>query len=161
MKIGILILGMLLGGSILAFDSNGGIDDKIFKNRRDKHPAGLNLYGFGPGGLANMSFDFFITPKVALEIGGGIRNQKGDIGYFLGGRYHFFGNSFLNLTPYAGAYTAFHYTGENLRNHSLYIPLGIHKIKRSGLSWSVEMAYEASIFEDNHFAGGFRLGYRF
>ncbi len=168
MRYSILLLGLLFGGSALCFDYGIGLDtdkkkikDGTVLNRRIEHPAGLNLYGFGPGGLANLSFDYFLTPKVALEIGGGLRNEEGDIGYFLGGRYHLFGGSFLNLTPYAGVYTAFHYTGEDVRNHSLYVPFGLHKIKKSGISWSVELAYEASIYEDNHFSGGFRLGYRF
>lgn len=130
-------------------------------NRRAQRPAGLNLYGFGPGGLANASFDYFVSPKVALEGGGGFMNDDGDIGYFLGGRYHVFGNSFLNLTPYIGAYTAFHHNGRDLQNHSFYMPFGLHKIKKSGLSWSVELAYERSVFENNRFSGGFRLGYRF
>ena len=54
-------------------------DTELFRNRREKRPAGLNLYGFGPGGLANISFDYFIVPKIAIEIGGGLRNQEGDI----------------------------------------------------------------------------------
>lgn len=130
-------------------------------NRRAKHPVGINVYGIGPGGLANLSMDFFLTPKVALEGGGGFMNSRGDIGYFVGGRYHFFGKSFLNLTPYVGAYTAFHYNGKDLQNHSVYLPFGIHRIKKNKFNWSVEIAYESSIFENNHFSGGFRLGYRF
>ena len=132
-----------------------------FKNRRSERPIGMNLYGFGPGGLANASIDVFVTPKIALEGGGGFMNLDGDIGYFLGARYHVFGNSFLNLTPYVGAYTAFHHNGRDLQNHSLYVPFGLHKIKKSGVTWSVEVAYEKSVYETNHLSGGFRLGYRF
>ena len=164
-----ILLALLLSTSAGAFDYGLGYnfdakkdkDGKVFSNRRAKRPAGINLYAFGPGGLANVSFDYFITPKVAIEIGGGLRNQSGDIGYFIGGRYHIFGNSFLNLTPYVGVYTSFHYTGEDIRNHSIYFPFGLHKIKKNGVSWSAEIAYESSIYESNHFSGGFRLGYRF
>lgn len=136
-------------------------------NRRKQHPFGINLIGFGPGGLASASIDYFVTPKVAIEGGIGFRNEVGDIGYFLGGRYHIFGNTFLNLTPYIGAYTSFHYNQghensiDGLQNHGFYMPFGLHKIKRSGFNWAVEVAYEKNTFKDDHLAFGFRLGYRF
>ena len=167
MRIAVIIVALFIGQSVLAIDSgyDYGLefqrDDKVHLNRRDKHPAGMNLYFFGAGGLANLTFDHFVTPKVAIELGGGIRNPEGDIGFLLGGRYHLLGNTFLNLTPYVGVYTAFHHNGKDLQNHSLYIPFGLHKIKKSGMTWSAEIAYESNVFENNHFSGGFRLGYRF
>jgi hypothetical protein len=133
--------------------------DKL--NRRLERPVGVNLYAIGPAGLISGSLDGFITPKFALEAGAGLRNEQGDVAYFLGGRYHVFGKSFLNLTPYVGAYTAFHRTTENVQNHSLYVPFGLHKIKKSGFSWSAEIAYERSTYKDDHFSGGFKIGYRF
>jgi len=133
--------------------------DKL--NRRLERPVGVNLYAIGPAGFISGSLDGFITPKFALEAGAGLRNEKGDVAYFLGGRYHIFGKSFLNLTPYVGAYTAFHRTTENVQNHSLYVPFGLHKIKKGGFSWSAEIAYERNTYKDDHFSGGFKIGYRF
>lgn len=137
-------------------------------NRRKDRPFGLNLYAIGPGGIANVSADIFITPKLALEGGAGFRNKEGDFGYFLGGRYHIFGNSFLNLTPYVGVYTAFHQREgeeslESLQNHSMYVPFGLHRIKKSGINWAIEIAYEKNTFKESHdnLSFGFKLGYRF
>lgn len=130
-------------------------------NRRKKNPFGVNVYGFGPIGVAAASFDCFITPKVALEIGAGFRNLNLDVAYTIGARYHIFGKTFLSLTPYFGIYSAFHYNGTSLQNNSLYIPVGIHKIKKNKFSWSVEIAYQRSIFRTNNISGGFRVGYRF
>ena len=130
-------------------------------NRRAKYPIGVNVYAFGPVGLMAITGDWFLTPKVALELGAGIRDFDGNHAFTVGGRYHIFGNSFLNMTPYVGIYSAFHYNGSSLQNNSLYIPFGIHKIKKSKLSWSAEVAYQKNTFFSNRLVGGFRIGYRF
>jgi len=130
-------------------------------NRRKKDPFGINIYGFGPIGLAAVSVDCFFTPKFALEAGAGFRNFEGDPSYTIGARYHIFGKTFLSLTPYVGIYTAFHRNGSTVQNNSLYIPVGIHKIKKNHVSWSIEAAYQRSVFNGNGFSGGFRIGYRF
>lgn len=144
--------------STFDFSPKGKLDDL---NRRSRFPVGINAYGFGPvGGLA-LTADFFITPKVAFELGGGFRDLDLNHAFTLGFRYHVLGNSFLNLTPYIGIYSAFHYNGSDLQNNSLYIPIGLHKIKKNGFSWSVEMAWQRNTFFSNGFTGGFRLGYRF
>lgn len=130
-------------------------------NRRAKYPIGINAYAFGPVGLIAVTTDWFVTPKFALELGGGFRDFDGNHAFTAGGRYHVFGNSFLNMTPYLGIYTAFHYNGAGLQNNSLYIPFGIHKIKKNKLSWSAEIAYQRNTFFNNRLVGGFRIGYRF
>jgi hypothetical protein len=130
-------------------------------NRRSKFPIGINAYALGPiGGLA-LTADFFLTPKVAFELGAGVRNFEFDNGFTLGVRYHVFGKSFLSLTPYVGLYTAFHHNGTNLQNNSIYVPVGIHKIKKNGFTWSAEVAWQRNTFMTNGWSGGFRLGYRF
>lgn len=130
-------------------------------NRRATFPVGFNGYGFGPvGGLA-LTVDYFITPKVALELGGGFRDQNLNNGFTLGARYHVFGKTFLSLTPYIGLYTAFHHNGSDLQNYGIYIPAGIHKIKKNGFCWSVEVAWQQNTFSSHKITGGFRLGYRF
>lgn len=130
-------------------------------NRRKKHPFGVNLYGFGPIGLAAVSMDLFITPKFALETGAGFRDFDGNAAFTIGARYHLFGKTFLSLTPYVGLYTAFHYNGTSLQSNAIYIPLGLHKIKKNKVSWSVEVAYQRNTFFGNGITGGFRIGYRF
>jgi hypothetical protein len=130
-------------------------------NRRARFPFGFNAYGFGPIGGAAITADYFITPKIALEAGAGFRDFDFNHGFTVGARYHVFGKTMLNMTPYIGLYTAFHYNGSDLQNNSLYIPAGIHKIKKNGFSWSVEVAWQRNTFFDNGFSGGFRIGYRF
>lgn len=130
-------------------------------NRRAQYPVGLNAQAFGPiGGLA-LTADWFMTPKLALEAGAGFRDLDLNHGFSLGIRYHFFGKTLLNMTPYVGVYTAFHYNGSDLQNNSIYIPVGLHRIKKNGFCWSVEAAWQRNTFFDNGITGAVRLGYRF
>ena len=131
------------------------------KNRRATRPIGINLIGFGPAGMIGGSLDGFLTPKIALEAGAGLRNQAGDVNYFVGGRYHLLGGTRLNLTPYVGAYTVFHYNGRDVQNHAIYIPVGLHRIKKSGFQWSAEVAYERNTFKEKNLSGSLKIGYRF
>tara|TARA_B110000037_G_C17126396_1_gene508334 strand:- start:1741 stop:2268 length:528 start_codon:yes stop_codon:yes gene_type:complete len=152
----------------IVFDSNS-IETDLFKkrkklkfNRRVQYPAGFNIYAAGPVGLVGLSFDYFITPKIALEVGSGIRNLAPDIGFFGGGRYHFFGKTPLNLTPYVGIYSGFEYTGNDIRNYNLYIPVGIQRIKKNRIAWSLEVAYQRNSYDKgNNIYGGGKLGFRF
>lgn len=135
---------------------------KVELNRRVKYPAGFNLYALGPVGLGGISFDYFIVPKISLEVGAGFRNFNPDYGFFVGGRYHFFGNTFLNTTPYVGVFSGFEYTGNDLRNYNLYIPLGIQHIKKNKVSWSLEVAYKRNTENlEKNFYGGGKIGFRF
>lgn len=130
-------------------------------NRRSQFPVGFNLYGFGPMSGAGITMDAFITPKFALEAGTGFRDFDLNHAFTLGARYHLLGKTMLNLTPYIGIYTAFHYNGSTLQNHAVYIPVGVHKIKKNGFCWSAEIAWQRNVFNGNHLSGGFRVGYRF
>ena len=135
---------------------------KVDLNRRGKYPAGFNLYALGPVGLGGVSFDYFIVPKISLEIGAGARNFNPDLGFFVGGKYHFFGNSFLNTTPYIGVFSGFEYTGDDLRNYNLYVPFGIQHIKKNHLAWSIEVAYKRDAYDTGrNFYSGAKIGYRF
>src|SRR5690606_11661490 len=115
-----------------------------------------------------VSLDGFLGPKFAFEAGAGHRVnresidfEKEDFSYFLGARYHFLGGTRLALTPYVGAYTAFHYNGRDVQNHNVYFPVGIHRIKKSGFNWGVEVAFQKSADTDRRLHGSFRIGYRF
>lgn len=151
---------MLNDNNITLDDKKDERDDK-HKNRRAGRPIGVNVVGFGPAGMVGASLDGFLTPKFAIEAGAGVQNQEGDINYFLGGRYHLLGGSFLNITPYVGAYTAFHHNGRDLQNHQVYFPFGIHRIKKSGFNWSAEVAYSRSTYTDKNLSGAIKIGYRF
>lgn len=131
-------------------------------NRRAKYPAGINLYIAGPSGIVGASFDYFIVPKFSIEVGAGIRNSEPDFGYFLGGRYHFFGNTITNITPYLGVFSGFEIKDNDIKNFNLYVPIGIQRIKKNHFSWSVEVAYQRNSygFTQNIYGGG-KIGYRF
>jgi len=141
--------------------NNGKFKKLSDLNRRARFPFGVNAYGFGPIGGAAATVDYFITPKFAMEAGVGYRDWDFNHAFALGARYHFFGKTTLHLTPYIGIYTSFHYNGNDLQNHSLYIPVGLHKIKKNGITWSIECAWQGNTFFGNDFTGGFRIGYRF
>lgn len=167
----ILVLMLFLSTGVFAihpeFNAPAKNKEKFTLNRRVKYPAGFNLYALGPVGAVSVSFDYFVRPKISLEIGGGLRELplSGDDlknGFLLGGRYHFFGNTPLNITPYIGVFSAFEFTGSDVRNYNLYVPIGLQRIKRNKLSWSVEVAYQNNIYQPNtHFYGGAKLGFRF
>ena len=66
----------------------------LIKNRRKKHPVGINVGVLGITGWGNVSADWFITQKLNLEGGFGI-NQSGlsPVSYFGGIKYHLFGKN--------------------------------------------------------------------
>lgn len=136
--------------------------EKIVFNRRDKYPAGINLYAIGPIGFVGLSFDYFITQKFNLEGGAGIRSFENSPGFTVGAKYHFFGKLPLNLTPYVGIFTAFEPAGTTIRNYNMYIPFGLHRIKRDRFSWGVEVAFQYNAYQPERLIwGGFKMGYRF
>lgn len=142
--------------------TNQPLDKKFELNRRDKYPAGINAYALGPIGIGGISFDYFVVPKICLEVGAGARTFDSDYGFLAGGRYHFFGNTFVNTTFYLGVYSGFEYINESLRNYNLYIPFGLQRIKKNRLAWSIEIAYKRDDYNlSNRIYGGAKLGFRF
>lgn len=136
--------------------------DLFLKNRRAKYPVGINLVGFGPSGIAGVSMDWFIKPKINIEIGAGLNDLKTyEIAYFAGVKYHLLGNTVLNMTPYIGVFDKVTLNSSTLSNQ-LYIPLGIQRIKKNKLTWNIEAAYIYNLdtFKSS-FYGAFKLGYRF
>ena len=164
-RLSIVFILLAAAFSATAFEGdfmNQPTKKKVDLNRRDKYPAGFNLYALGPVGVGGVSFDYFIVPKISLELGAGARNFNPDLGFFVGGKYHFFGNSFLNTTPYIGVFSGFEYTGDDLRNYNLYVPFGIQHIKKNNLAWSLEVAYKRDVYDPGRsFYGGAKIGYRF
>lgn len=160
----LLSLGMAFANPI-AVDDRG---KKKFKlNRRALYPAGFNIYGFGPTGKVAVTFDYFVTPKLSLELGAGLKDFgpnaiPDEHAFTIGGRYHFFGNTPLNITPYLGVFSGFEYTGTDVRNFNLYVPLGLQRIKKNGFTWSVEAAYQQNVYDPiRTFYGGGKIGFRF
>ena len=139
-----------------------GNSTKIYKNRRAKYPVGINAIAFGPSGIVGVSFDWFVLPKINLEFGAGVDNLKTfRPSYFAGGKYHFLGNSILNTTFYLGVFDKAT-QDPTVLNHQLYIPFGIQRIKKSKLTWSIEVAYTYNISTfQSQIWGAFKLGYRF
>lgn len=162
----VICAGVVFASPVEFVDKGKG--KKKFKlNRRAKHPAGINLYIAGPAGIAGASFDYFITPKFSLEAGAGIRDfrfepEEVNPAFFFGGRYHFLGKTPINTTPYIGVFSGFEHTGNDLRNFNLYIPVGIQRIKKNKVSWSIEVAYQRNSYQPGkRFYGGGKIGFRF
>jgi len=139
-----------------------GNSNKIYKNRRSKYPVGINIIAFGPTRIAGVSFDWFMLPKVNIEMGAGITNLKTfRPSYFAGAKYHFFGNTILNTTFYLGLFDNIT-LDSTLLNQQLYVPFGIQRIKKNKLTWNIEVAYTYNISTfQSQVWGAFKLGYRF
>ncbi len=133
----------------------------FLKNRRQKYPVGINLVVLGPSGNIGASIDWFVTKKINLEVGSGI-NRFNSLQYsgFFGARYHLFGKSFSNMTIYGGVYDKITMDPVALY-HTLYLPIGIHRIKKSRLSWHLELAYQNNLTVNEwDLWGAFKVGYR-
>lgn len=143
--------------------SNGSSLNKLFyKNRRAKYPLGINLIAFGPSGAAGVSLDWFIKPKVNFEFGVGLIDLKSfNPSYFAGLKYHIFGNTVSNSTPYLGFFDRVSIDSSRV-SHQIYIPIGLQIIKKSKLTWNFELAYNYNLQSyKSHFGGAIKMGYRF
>jgi hypothetical protein len=160
-KITVILFVLLpfISGAATGMDDFRG--DGLKLNRRKKDPFGINAMAFGPVGLISVTADGFITPKFALEAGGGFRNFNGDPAFTIGARYHVFGKTSLNITPYIGLYSVFHPNGSDLQSHGVYIPVGLHRIKKNHVCWAAEVAWQRNTFTGSGISGGFKIGYRF
>ncbi|MFD1551308.1 hypothetical protein [Putridiphycobacter roseus] len=131
------------------------------KNRRKKHPFGLNVGILGPTGWGFVSADYFIDSKLDLEGGMGIQtNGIHPYSFFAGAKYHLAGKFIMGSTFYFGAMDAFFFKDGKGYQHNLYFPIGIHKIKRNKFSWSLEVAYQFNKNSDSNIWGAFKVGYR-
>jgi hypothetical protein len=131
-------------------------------NRRKKYPIGINAIGFGSSRYVGASIDWFITPKINIEGGIGIEEYIDfSPNSFIGVKYHIFGKTVTNLTPYVGIFGIA--SPLNSSNQQLlYFPIGIQKIKRNKLTWSAEIGYRINLnVNQNNWWGGFKIGYRF
>ncbi len=152
-----------LNGSFAADTVMGESDLEIdfLKNRRRKHPVGVNVGVLGITGWGNVSADVFIKSKLNIEGGFGI-NASGEtpIAYFAGVKYHALAKTPSNITPYFGVCNSFFINDGQFHQHNLYFPIGIHKIKRNRFTWALELAYQFNQYTDRNIWGGFKIGYR-
>ena len=131
------------------------------KNRRKKHPLGVNVGVLGPTGWGFVSADYFIDSKLDVEGGMGIQtNGIHPYSFFAGAKYHIAGKFILGSTFYFGAMDAFFFKEGKGYQHNLYFPIGIHKIKRNKFSWSIEVAYQFNKYSDSNIWGASKVGYR-
>jgi len=150
------VIFLLLSFNILSFSK-----DKIKLNPRKRYPVGVTLNLLGPSGHLAMSINAFVIPKINIEAGYGIFNINSLFvqSMYLGGKYHFGGNTISNTTFYLGIYDDVSY---DLKSHHLYFPLGVHKIKRNHLTWSLEIAFQPDkAYYDSTLWGAFKIGYQF
>jgi len=156
----IFLTAIIIGFTSYSFGiSDRGVD--LLKNRRKKHPVGVNVNVLGVTGWGNVSADWFINPKLNVEGGFGIQNSGlSSISYFAGIKYHLLGKTPSNLTPYFGVFDAFFLSEGQLYQHNLYFPIGLHKIKRNKFSWAIEMAYQYNKYAKSNIWGAFKIGYR-
>ncbi len=135
--------------------------DDIKLNPRKKYPFGVAINLLGTSGHLALSINGYVIPKINIEVGSGVFNTKGIFvpSMFLGGKYHFAGNTWSKTTFYLGIYDAVNY---NFKIHHLYFPLGINRIKKNHLTWSVEIAFQPDkSYYNSTMWGAFKIGYQF
>jgi len=122
-------------------------------------PLGINITAGGPS-LAGLSLDYFITPFLNIEAGGGY------YGVFSGLKYHIAAYRNDPWTPYFGIQGTYGFEGKA----GIYIPGGFHYIGNFGFSFSFEFALwmeiqelETNPIESLEYLGmiGLKAGYRF
>ena len=136
----------------------------FFKNRRAKFPLGVNVLLLGPADLIGGSVDYFISPKINVELGIGINNDKAfKMNYYSGLKYHLLGNTFTNTTFYAGGFFKNDFDNSTDKIiQELYLPIGLQKIHKNQFSWNIELAYRYNIENSKSIVwGALKLGYRF
>lgn len=159
----IILITVFCMFDVVAFESdhNDKIEFDFLKNRRKKHPLGINFGILGPTGWGLVSVDYFIDSKIDIEGGIGIQtNGINATSFFLGAKYHL-GAKFLGgITPYFGVMDAFFWNTGDFYQHNLYFPIGLHKIKRDKWTWAVELAYQFNRYTNKNIWGSVKIGYR-
>ena len=126
------------------------------ENPRTINPLGISAYGGGPPLFASLSLDYFVDPRLSLDVGGGF------FGVYGGGRYHLKGdNPDKEWTFYTGLLYGRY--GEAVGvDQMLFLPLGFHYIGEKQFNFTIEMlvlgefgAYIIPVWP------GIKFGYRF
>ena len=150
------IIFLLIGTNFILFSN-----DNLILNPRKKYPFGTNVGLLGPSGHLSVAVNAFVVPKINVELGAGVFNFNNSFipSSFLGVKYHFGGNFISRATFYLGVYDAMSF---DFQNHNLYFPLGINRIKKNHLTWSVEIAFQPTkVYYNSTLWGAFKVGYQF
>lgn len=161
-----LIVALSLAASVYSQD----IPKSRNENPRVKRPFGVSLNLGGPAILVSASANYFILPRLNIEIGGGIW------GYYGGPTYHFKQNRDKRATVYTGflltAYpampgaSAFYDAGWNVSkpetHYYVYVPIGLNNISKNGYTSSIEIATSNAFAEWKvPFIFSLKFGYHF
>lgn len=135
---------------------------KSYRNKngpRELKPFGVNIIAGGPS-LIGASFEYFITPFLNIELGGGY------YGVYSGPKYHIAAYRKDPWTPYFGIQGTYAFEGKA----GIYIPGGFQYIGNYGFSFSFEFALwmemqelETDPIGSLEYLGmlGLKAGYRF
>jgi len=149
--------------TMLTFPTTDHSEFDFLKNRRKKHPLGVNVGVMGPTGWGFASVDYFLDSKIDLEAGVGVGFQTNELtpaSMFLGAKYHVGAKFLAGITPYFGIMDAFFWSDGKFYQHNLYLPIGLHKIKRDKWTWAIEVAYQFNQYANQSVWGSFKVGYR-
>ncbi len=135
-----MILSCLLAFSLALFGSDDYENQSAKNTVRDEHPIGISLVGGGVC-IGGLSLDAFISNTINIELCAGW-------GFGGGLKYHWNGaDPDCKWSPYIGAFGGaapeiefFDSSGGDWGT-SLYFPLGVHYISRSGFSFCVDAGY--------------------
>lgn len=126
-----MIFGVAFSLSFFSFIAN--TQNVQQNNLRKEMPVGLSLY-LGGASILGGSIDYFVSPKVNLEM---------SIGWnFSGGiKYHFWGHKPISWSPYIGAIAnakgKLGSTDWDTRR-GLFFPIGAHYIYINSFSFAIE-----------------------
>ena len=129
-------------------------------NPRLLNRHGIILSGGGPGLYGSLSYDYFISSNVDVEVGAGPLTVFGGI------KYHIDGHKNKNWTPYLGCYGMYIWIFELFSDDdddgpiAVYIPVGVQYIGKKRFSFAVEVAGMQGFGEFIEF-GAVKFGYRF
>lgn len=145
---------------IMLFLVNGIVHGQLDSNPRIEKKHGVVLSGGGPGLYGALSYDYFVSPNVDVEIG------AGPFTVFAGVKYHFEGGELKKWTPYIGGYSMYIWIFEILTDddndtpQGWYFPAGIQYIGDKGFSFAIELAVMHAVGDSIGF-GSVKVGYRF
>lgn len=103
------------------------------ENPREKSPFGISAYGGGPPLFASVSLDYFATPTISFDVGGGF------YGVYGGGRYHFKGNILdKKWTFYTGMLYGRYGQAVGV-DQMVFLPFGFHYVGEKRFNFNIEM----------------------
>jgi len=129
-------------------------------NPRAARRFGFGIQAGGPTFILSLQADYFLTPRVNVEVGAGLLGLYGALKVHLGGG---------SWSPYLGASVALIpeirlFGSGGGQTPSLYFPAGIQYMSRRGFTLAVELAAyqcETVDVQTRPFWGALKFGYHF